>query len=136
MHFRSLLKDHKQSLFCLARRACNKKKREKRRKCCETSILKWLSYTLNRPEENNKIINIKVFMTQILGLQTLSIQRIKSEFPSFKNCYLFLLFIQWVCVNMDISQQKHKKVCSGATNKAIFILGRYSRGLVTSILLW
>ena len=30
------------------------------------------------------------------GLQALSIQRGKSEFSSFKKCYLLLLFIQWV----------------------------------------
>ena len=54
MQFGSLLKDHKQSLFCSARRAYNKIKREKRRKCCETSIVKWLSYTLNCPPSNGQ----------------------------------------------------------------------------------
>ena len=40
------------------------------------------------------------FPWQQHGLQSLSIQRVKSEFPSFKNCYLLLLFIQWVWVNI------------------------------------
>ena len=39
-----------------------------------------------------------------------SIQSGKSEFPSFKKCYLLLLFIQWVWANMDITKHKHKKV--------------------------
>ena len=70
------------------------------------------------------------------GLEALSIQRVKSEFPSFKKCYLLLLFFQWVWANMDITQHKHKKV--GLTleqqNKAFFILE--STGLDTSVLLW
>ena len=45
------------------------------------------------------------------GLQTLSIQRGKSEFSFFKKYYLLLLFIQWVWANIDITQHKHKKVC-------------------------
>ena len=40
------------------------------------------------------------FLWQQNGLQSLSIQRVKSEFPSFKNCYLLLLLIQWVWVNI------------------------------------
>ena len=50
------------------------------------------------------------FSWQHNGLQALSIQKIKSEFFSFKKCYLLLLFIQWVWGNMDITQHKHKKV--------------------------
>ena len=36
------------------------------------------------------------FSWQQNGLQALSIQSAKSEFSSFKKCYLLLLFIQWV----------------------------------------
>ena len=42
------------------------------------------------------------------GIQALSIQRVKSEFSSFKKCYLLLMFIQSVWANMDITQHKHK----------------------------
>ena len=51
------------------------------------------------------------FPWQQNGLQALSIQSGKSEFSSFKKCYLLLLFIQWVWANMDITKHKHKKVC-------------------------
>ena len=40
------------------------------------------------------------FPRQQNGLQSLSIQRVKSEFPSFKNCHFLLLLIQWVWVNI------------------------------------
>ena len=56
-------------------------------------------------------ISTVTFPWQQNGLQVLSIQRGKSEFSSFKKCYLPLLFIQWVWANMDITQHKHKKVC-------------------------
>ena len=36
------------------------------------------------------------FPWQHNGLQALSFQREKSEFSSFKKCYLLLLFVQWV----------------------------------------
>ena len=36
------------------------------------------------------------FSWQQNGLQAISIQTGKSEFSSFKKCYLLLLFIQWV----------------------------------------
>ena len=66
-----------------------------------------------------------IFPWQHNGLQAFSIQRGKSEFSSFKKCYLLLLFIDQVSANMDITQHKHKKVFnSGATNKAVFTLGR------------
>ena len=48
------------------------------------------------------------FPWQHNGLQALSIQRGNLEFSSFN---LLLLFIQWVCANMDITKQKHKEVC-------------------------
>ena len=51
------------------------------------------------------------FPWQQKGIQTLSTQTGKSEFSSFKKCYLLLLFIQWVWANMDIAEHKHKKVC-------------------------
>ena len=51
-----------------------------------------------------------IFPWQHNGLQPLSIQRGKLEFSSFRKCYLLLLFIQWVCANMDITKQKHKEV--------------------------
>ena len=55
MHFGSHLIDHKQPLFCLASRAYNKKKGErKEEKMSETSTVKWLSYTLNRPSSNGQ----------------------------------------------------------------------------------
>ena len=44
-------------------------------------------------------------------LQALSIQKVKSEFSSFKKCYLLLLFIQCLWANMEITQHKHKEVC-------------------------
>ena len=49
------------------------------------------------------------FPWQHNGLQAPSIQKVKSEFSSFKKCYLLLLFIQRVWANMDITQHKHKK---------------------------
>ena len=58
------------------------------------------------------------FPWQHNGLQALSIQKVKSEFSSFKKCYLLLVFIQQVWANMDITQHKHKKV------RSFFILGR------------
>ena len=36
------------------------------------------------------------FPWQHNGLQALSIQRVKSEFPPFKKCYLLLIFIHWM----------------------------------------
>ena len=60
-------------------------------------------------------------------LQALSIQRVKSEVSFFKCKFkvnpffrpvsvICSLFIQWVQVNLDITQHKHMKVRSGATN--------------------
>ena len=67
------------------------------------------------------------FPWQHNGLHTLSIQREKSEFLFIKKCYLFLLFIAWVSLNMDITikaQAKDSLLYSGPTIKAFFILGK------------
>ena len=45
------------------------------------------------------------FLGQHNGLQALSIQRVKLHFSSFRKCYLLLLFIKWVCGNMEKKQQ-------------------------------
>ena len=52
-------------------------------------------------------MSIVTFPWQHNGLQALSIQRVKSEFSSFKK---LLLFIQRVWANMGITQRKDKKV--------------------------
>ena len=58
------------------------------------------------------------FPWQHKGLPALSIQMGKSEFSSFKKCYLLLLLIQWVWTNMDTTQHNHKSLLnSEATNK-------------------
>ena len=57
------------------------------------------------------------FPWQHKGLQALSIQMGKSEFSSFKKCYLLLLLIQWVWTNMDTKQHNHKSLLNfEATN--------------------
>jgi len=63
------------------------------------------------------------FPWQQNGLQALSIQRGKSEFSSFKKCI--------VVHSVGVSKYGHHKaqaqesvLNSGATNKAVFILGR------------
>ena len=60
------------------------------------------------------------------GLQALSIQRPKSEFSSFKKSY-FALFVHSVGVSEDghyTAQAQESLLNSGATNKAVLILGR------------
>ena len=62
------------------------------------------------------------FPWQHNGLQALSIQKGKSEFSFFKKCYLILLFHS-VGVS-EYGQAQESLLYSGATNKAVFILGR------------
>ena len=76
------------------------------------------------------------FPWQHNGLHTLSIQRVKSEFLSIKKCYLLLLFIPWVSVNMDITRHKQKTVCYTLDQQLRHFSFWESRGLVPSLLLW
>ena len=71
-----------------------------------------------------------IFPWQHNGLQALSIQTGKSEFSSFKKCYLLLLFA-FVVHSVGVSEYGHytaqaqeSLLNSGATNKAVFIFGR------------
>ena len=63
-----------------------------------------------------------------------SIQMVKSEVLSFTKGYLLLLFIQWVWANIDITQNKHKKV--SLVQQIRHFSFQEGRGLVTSMLLW
>ena len=76
------------------------------------------------------------FPWQHNGFQALSIQRVKSESPSFKKCYLLLMFIRWVRANRDITQHKHKKVCQTLEQRIRHFSLFEGRGLVTSMLQW
>ena len=65
------------------------------------------------------------FPWQHNGLQAFSIQKIKSEFFSFKKCYLLLcLFRGCELIWTYTAQAQESLLDSGATNKAFFILGR------------
>ena len=76
------------------------------------------------------------FPWQHNGLHTLSIQREKSEFLSIKKCYLLLLFIPWVSVNMNITRHKQKTVCYTLDQQLRHFSFWESRRLVPSMLLW
>ena len=69
------------------------------------------------------------FPWQHNGLQAFSIQKVNSEFSSFKKCYLLLLFIQWVCeYGHYTAQAQESPLDPGATNKVFLILGRQRSG--------
>ena len=53
---------------------------------------------------------IVTFPWQHNEFQTLFIQKGKSEFSSFEKYYLLVLFIQWVWANMEVTQQRYRKV--------------------------
>ena len=71
-------------------------------------------------------LSFVTFPWQNNGLQALDTKRVKWEFPSFKNCYLPLIFIQRVqCKYGHYTAHALESLsASGATNKALFILGR------------
>ena len=64
------------------------------------------------------------FPWQHNGLQALSFQRGKSEFSSFKKCYLLLLLVVVSEYGHYTAQAQESLLNSGATNRAVFILGR------------
>ena len=53
-------------------------------------------------------MSIVTFPWQHNGFQAVFIEKVNSEFSSFKKCYLFVFFIQWVWANMDITQHRQR----------------------------
>ena len=81
----------------------------------------WYScYTITKLHD----MSTMTFPWQHNGLRALSFQRGKSEFSSFKKCYLLLLLVVVSEYGHYTAQAQESLLNSGATNRAVFILGR------------